>query len=279
MQPFIDAHVHIQPWKMVKAHAIKLLQTKRPDMAELMYDPKKLLGFLDEEGVEKIWTINYVSPDIMGFTEEVNDFAADMARECAGRIVPFGSLNFKKLGDPARSMKKLIKLGIRGIKLHPPHQLTQPNAYRSGDKKLAKVYRIMEQEGMPLMVHTGTSIFPGARNVYADPMPVDDVAIDFPKLKIILAHGGRPIWMSTAIFLVRRHPNVFMDISSIPPQGVLSYFPKLEQLADKVLFGSDFPAPMVPGIRANAEAFLNLALSEAAKRAMVYDNAKKFFGD
>ena len=75
------------------------------------------------------------------------------------------------------------------------------------------------------MFHTGTSIFPGARNTYGDPIYVDDVAVDFPKMKILLAHGGRPLWMHTAFFLLRRHANVFLDISGIPPKSLLNYFP------------------------------------------------------
>ena len=56
-------------------------------------------------------------------------------------------------------------------------------------------------------------------------MYVDDIAVDFPKLKILLAHGGRPLWMNTAFFLVRRHRNVYLDISGIPPKTLLKYFP------------------------------------------------------
>ena len=94
------------------------------------------------------------------------------------------------------------------IKIHPPHQLLYPNDYLSGVKELEIIYRAAEANGVPVMFHTGTSVFPGARNKYGDPIHVDDVAVDFPKLKILLAHGGRPLWMDTAFFLVRRHPNV-----------------------------------------------------------------------
>ena len=105
-------------------------------------------------------------------------------------------------------MEQIVRLGIKLIKIHPPHQLLYPNDYVNGVKELEIIYRAAEANGIPIMVHTGTSIFPGARNKYGDPMYVDDVAVDFPKLKILLAHGGRPLWMDTAFFLVRRHPNV-----------------------------------------------------------------------
>src|ERR1035437_9261609 len=87
------------------------------------------------------------------------------------------------------------------IKIHPPHQLLFPNDYLNGVKELEIIYRAAETNGIPVMFHTGTSIFADARNKYGDPIYVDDVAVDFPKLKILLAHGGRPLWMHTAFFL------------------------------------------------------------------------------
>jgi predicted TIM-barrel fold metal-dependent hydrolase len=175
-------------------------------------------------------------------------------------------------------MDRLADLGIRAIKIHPPHQLVFPNEYLSGLKALEIIYEKAIAYRMPVMIHTGTSIFPGARNKFGDPIHVDDVAVDFPELTIILAHGGRPLWMSTCVFLIRRHPNVYMDISSIPPQNLLTYFPQLERLADKVLFGSDWPGPGVPGIKANIEAFLQLPLSEEAKRKILRETALRIFG-
>jgi predicted TIM-barrel fold metal-dependent hydrolase len=86
------------------------------------------------------------------------------------------------------------------------------------------------------------------------------VAVDFPKLKILLAHGGRPLWMDTAFFLVRRHPNVYLDISGIPPKNLVQYFPRLEEIAHKTLFGSDWPGPGVPDVKRNLDAFRDLPL-------------------
>jgi uncharacterized protein len=110
------------------------------------------------------------------------------------------------------------------IKIHPPHQLLFPNDYLHGVKELEIIYRAAEANGIPIMFHTGTSIFPGARNKYGDPIYLDDVAVDFPKLKILMAHGGRPLWMNTAFFLLRRHANVYLDISGIPPKSSAEVF-------------------------------------------------------
>src|SRR5688500_1415184 len=131
---------------------------------------------------------------------------------------------------------------------------------------------------MPVMVHTGTSIFPGARNVYADPLPLDDVGVDFPNLVVILAHLGRPLWPEASFFLLRRHPNFWGDVSGSPPRGLLRYFQRLEAVADKLLWGTDWPGPMVPGMRENLDRFLALDLAEDVRRRVLQDNADRLFG-
>ena len=130
------------------------------------------------------------------------------------------------------------------------------NAHIHGDDALAAIYATAEEAGRPIMIHTGTSIFPGARNRFADPMAVDDVAIDFPRLKLILAHAGRPLYMETAVFLARRHPNVSLDLSGIPPRKLLEYLPRLEEISAKCLWGTDYPSPGVVSMRKNVAEFL-----------------------
>ena len=104
-------------------------------------------------------------------------------------------------------------------------------------------------------------------------MHVDDVAVDFPKLRILLAHGGRPLWMQTAFFLVRRHPNVYLDISGIPPRALHNYFPRLAEIAHKTLFGTDWPGPGVPDIKENLEEFRALPLAERLQQQILSKTA------
>src|SRR5258708_13573530 len=132
------------------------------------------------------------------------------------------------------------------IKIHPPHQLLFPNDYLHGVKELEIIYRAAEANGVPVMFHTGTSIFHGARNKYGDPIHIDDVAVDFPKLKILLAHGGRPLWMETAFFLLRRHPNIYLAISGIPPKPLLKSFPRLAETATNTPSATNSPRPTLP---------------------------------
>jgi predicted TIM-barrel fold metal-dependent hydrolase len=97
--------------------------------------------------------------------------------------------------------------------------------------------------------------------------------VDFPKLKILMAHGGRPIWMQTAFFLLRRHKNVHLDISGIPPKILLKYFPRLEEIAHKTLFGTDWPSPGIPDIKQNLDQFQALALPTEVKEQILSKTA------
>lgn len=281
MESYIDAHVHVQPWRMMKPEIIARMSQNRKDMdiiKRVMESPVEFLKHMDREGAEKAALINYVSPDIMGFTEDVNEFVSKFCSTSPDRLIAFGSIMpSQRTGQERRIDELLGKLKLRGIKIHPPHQLVYPNDYLNGNQSLAYLYKRCEELGIPIMFHTGTSIFASARNRFADPIYTDDVPVDFPRLKIILAHGGRPLWMSTCIFLVRRFENVYMDISSIPPSRLLEYFPKIEEISDKVLFGTDWPAPMVKGMRANFELFRQLPISDEAKAKISRTNALQFF--
>ncbi len=279
-QPIIDIHIHIQPLHMFKPHALELIKRGRKDYADVerySASPTAFLQFLDSLDIERAGLINYVSPDVIGFPPEVNDWIANYCKADPKRLLAFGSVHPKYVADAGAEVDRLKKIGIRGLKIHPSHQAFSPNAYRNGLGPLAAVYERAAANALPVMIHTGTSIFPGARNVHAQPMLADDVSIDYPNLVVILAHGGRPLWMNEAFFLVRRHKNMYMDISGIPPQKLLEYFPRLEEIADKVLFGTDWPGPGVPDVRGNIEKFMAVPLSDAARRKILYDNAARLF--
>ncbi len=271
-----DCHVHIQPVEMFRPAALETMKRKRANFDEVIEycrSPRKFLGHLDAIGIERAVLINYVAPELMGFTRAVNEFVAEYVKEDPRRLIPCGSVHPRHTRDAQGDMEHLVRLGIRMIKIHPPHQLLYPNEYLKGNKELETIYRMAEEHGIPVMVHTGTSIFPGARNKYGDPIYVDDVAVDFPRLKILLAHGGRPLWMNTAFFLVRRHKNVYLDISGIPPKSLLKYFPRLEEIAAHTLFGTDWPGPGVPEIQQNLEDFRALPLSEEIKAQVLEKTA------
>jgi hypothetical protein len=267
-----DCHIHIEPVELIKPHALKLIKRQRAnfdEIAEYCRSPKAFLKYLDRCGVDRAALINYVAPEVMGFTPAVNQFVADYTKHDPKRLISCGSLHPRHTANIMADVEHILRLGLRMIKIHPPHQLLFPNDYLNGVKELEIIYRAAEANGIPVMFHTGTSIFPGARNKYGDPIYVDDVAVDFPKLRILLAHGGRPLWMDTAFFLLRRHPNVYLDISGIPPKALLKYFPRLGEIAHKTLFGTDWPGPGVPDVKQNLEDFKALPMSEEMREQIL----------
>ena len=271
-----DCHIHIEPIELFKPQALELVKRKRAnfdEIAEYCHSPKAFLGYLDRCGVDRAVLINYVAPEVIGFTPAVNQFVADYTRHDPKRLISCGSLHPRHTNNIMADVEHILRLGLRMIKIHPPHQLLFPNDYLHGVKELEIIYRAAEENSIPVMFHTGTSIFPGARNKYGDPIYVDDVAVDFPKLKILLAHGGRPLWMDTAFFLIRRHLNVYLDISGIPPKTLLKYFQRLDEIAHKTLFGTDWPGPGVPDVKRNLEEFKALPISEAMREQILSKTA------
>jgi hypothetical protein len=123
------------------------------------------------------------------------------------------------------------------------------------------------------MFHTGSSTFPVNRLKYGDPIYLDDVARDFQQSTISMAHSGRGFWYEACFFLSRFHPNVYMEISGLPPRNLFKYFPKFEQNADKILFGTDWPAS--PGLDYILEDIKKLDLKPENKRKILGINAAR----
>ena len=102
------------------------------------------------------------------------------------------------------------------------------------------------------------------------------MAVDFPDLKIVMAHSGRGFWYDRAFFLARMHENVYMELAGLPPTRLLEYFPELERNADKVIFGSDWPG--MPYIKRNIELILKLPLRASTFEKILGGNAARVLG-
>lgn len=273
-----DCHVHVNPiWEM-RPDAVAILSEVEPSPARYVSHPEEFLQYLDRSGVERAVLVNYVAPEVIGYTEAANTFVSDYVRADPDRLIAVGGIR-PDHPDPEREVVRLVEeLGIRALKLHPPHQLFRPNAYVEGEYPgLRALYDACSRHGLPIIFHTGTSVFPRARNRFADPIFLDDVAVDFPDLTIVLAHGGRPIWMETAMFLARRFSNVWLEVSGVPPARLLEYFPQLPRLSGKVLFGTDWPGPGVRDIRANLDAFRALPIPSDDQRRILEENPLKVY--
>ncbi len=262
----IDIHTHYAKGESWKPWVREWWERMNPKDMWLVenYTPENLIRYMDEAGVEYAVVLAERAPQVTGDTptEEVVEF-------CKGhpRLLPFANINPHLTCYPYRDMERYIEMGVRGLKLHPVHQ-----RFWITDSVLYPVYYICQKHGIPVMVHAGSSIFPGASDRYGDPKLVNEIAADFPELVLIMSHGGRGFWYQDAQFVVRHRRNVYIDISGLPVRRLLDYFPQMERLKEKFLFGTDWPG--VP-MRETIEAFMALPISEAAKEAILYRNAAR----
>jgi predicted TIM-barrel fold metal-dependent hydrolase len=174
-----------------------------------------------------------------------NDDVLAFAAANADVALPFVSLDPNRGGAAVREARRLVATGrVRGLKLHPPTQQFFPN-----DRLAYPLYEVFAEARLPVLFHTGQSGIGagmrgggGLRLKYGHPMPIDDVAVDFPDLPIVMAHPSFP-WQDEAIAVCLHKPQVYIDLSGWSPK----YFsPTLVQYANtllrnKVLFGSDYP--------------------------------------
>lgn len=275
-----DVHVHIQPREMIKPAVLEAFRRGCKDAAtaEACFDsPSALLASMDRAGVERMVLINYESPDVMGFTKATNDWVLDYCRAAPARLLPCVGLNPRFTPDLREQAQRLVDRGARLFKVHGPHMLVAPNDYLGPQPHLADLYRVAAAAGVPVMFHTGTSIFRGARVKFGDPLQLDDVGNDFPDLTVLLAHGGRPLWTEEAWFLLRRFPRFHLDLSGIPPARLLEWFPRLEEIASRCCFGTDWPSPGIPPVAENLAAIRALPLSPAALQQILVETAWRLF--
>lgn len=280
-----DVHVHIQPWTHLTPASLAFLSEGRAsDTARIQgfqKDPEAFLRYMDEQGVHRCGLVNYVAPDTLGFTEEVNDFVAGYVRDHPDRLLAYGGVHPRLGGGAAEAkhqVRRLHERGIRAVKIHPSHQLVHANDHVRGNERLGAIYEACQELRMPVMVHTGTSMFPSARNRFGNPMELDDVAVDFPDLRVIMAHGGRPLWTQEAFFILRRFENVYLDVSSIPPKRFPEWFPKMQEIADRVLYGSDWPGPGPRHLGDNAKLYAKeLALPKPLAQMLLHENSLALF--
>ncbi len=278
----IDFHVHVSRSEHERPWVLEFIESQYEGgdlWAEVdrVLTPATIRPFLQEHGIDWAVALAEDSPATVGTTphEYVADLCAranalpDPAHGPRGRLIPFASLNPFTVNDLALELERLVKEhGFRGFKVYPVYQHHYVN-----DIRMYPLYAKAQTLGVPMLVHTGSSVFKGARIKYGDPLHLDDVATDFPDLTILMAHSGRPFWYPQAFWMARQHRNVYLEVSGLPGKKLLEYFPELERLADKVVYGSDWPGN--PYLRRNVDAILALPLRDATKEKILWKNAAK----
>ena len=210
---------------------------KRPTIAEtLAYYRERKIGLV-------MFTVD--TEFQIGNRRIANEEIAEAAAANSDIMTAFASIDPHKGRLGAREARRLIESGaVKGFKFHPTCQGFFPN-----DRMAYALYEVIAEHKLPAIFHTGHSGIGtgmrgggGMRLKYSQPIHVDDVAVDFPDMKIILAHPSWP-WTDEALSMALHKPNVYIDLSGWMPK----YFPPQivqyanGQLKHKMLFGSDFP--------------------------------------
>ena len=269
-----DVHVHLEKPDSdtdadKKAAAYFKSGGPREPAAMAEYYRSRNMGFI-------VFTVDETLSGMKRFT---NDEVVDFAQQNADIAVPFASINPMRGAEAVREARRLVTAGaIRGLKLHPNMMEFFPN-----DRAAYPLYEVFAEARLPVIFHTGHSGIGtgmrgggGVRLKYGHPMPIDDVAVDFPDMPIVMAHPSFP-WQDEAISVCLHKPQVYIDLSGWSPK----YFsPTLVQYANsllkhKVLFGSDYP--MLTPDRWMAD-FEKVAFKDDVRPLILKDNAARLFG-
>lgn len=211
-----------------------------------------------------------------------NEVVADYVATHPEKLVGWASVDPNERDCVEQLEHAVQDLGLRGLKLGPPYQHFDPS-----DRRHWPLYRRCAELDLPIMWHQGTTFPSQAKLRVANPLLLEDVAMDFPQLRMIIAHLGHP-WEEDAIALVRKCPNLYMDISAVhyrPWRYWQAMVSAMEYgVAHKLLLGSDFPsatvANVIDGLRRVNDPVEGTGMPRfpvELQDQLIYENWKSFF--
>jgi hypothetical protein len=270
----IDTHVHIEPEPT--GNAAEEAARKYFGNAGVSYGRKELADYYRSRNIGCV--VFSVDERLTGRPQVPNDEVVAFAAENSDIVMAFASVDPMRGAEGVKEARRLIANGgIRGFKLHPPLQ-----QFHANDKVAYPFYEVLNEAKMPVIFHTGHSGIgtgmPGGGGVrlkYGNPMDIDDVAVDFPDMPIIMAHPSFP-WQDEAISVCLHKPQVYIDLSGWSPK----YFsPILIQYANtllkkKMLFGSDYP--LITPDRWMTD-FAAIAIRDEVRPLILKENAARLF--
>ena len=270
----IDVHVHLEAPKT--GNAAEAAASKYFGDSGAPRDGAALVEYYRSRRMACV--LFTVDERLTGRPRMSNDAVLELARANPDVIIPFVSLDPTRGPEAVREAKRLVGEGARGLKLHPPLQQFSPN-----DPLAYPLYEVFAEVRLPVLFHTGHSGIgtgmPGGGGVrlkYGNPMLIDDVAVDFPDLPIILAHPSFP-WQDEAISVCLHKRTVYVDLSGWSPKyfsaTLVQYANTL--LKHKVLFGTDYP--LITPDRWLSD-FEKIAIRDEVRPLILKDNALKLFG-
>jgi len=271
--PLVDVHLHVARLPTLKSAWKDWADDfGDPEVLGLVYDPEgtpdpaRFDDYLAAEGVDIALLLTEYSPKATGI-QPIEDVLPLMTRN-PGRIKVIASVNPHLHYPIDEEVQRQLDLGAVALKLHPVHA-----GFAANDRALYPAYEACQQAGIPVVVHCGTSVFPGSSNKFADPVYLDDVLRDFRRLHIVLAHGGRGWWYDAAAFMALSSQRVWIELSGLPPSRLREYYARhnWKRLTRRMIFGTDWPG--VPGIAANARAVAALCPDRETAALVLAGNA------
>jgi uncharacterized protein len=271
----VDVHLHAAAKPTLKLPWDTWVQGFAGDIGRLYDDsglviPAAFAAMLADEGADTALLMSEYSPKVTG-TQAIEDNLA-IAAAAPDRIKVIGNVNPHLHYPVDEEVRRQLDLGAVALKIHPVHAGAAAN-----DRMLYPAYEACQAAGVPVVVHCGTSTFPGSSNAFGDPVVLDDVLRDFRSLTLVLAHGGRGWWYDAAAFLALAHERVWIELSGLPPSRLRDYYARQNwtRLTKRMIFGTDWPG--IPGIAANARAVAAIMPDEDTTAAVLAGNAVRVY--
>jgi hypothetical protein len=276
-RPLVDVHLHAARIPTLSAAWQQWAKDFGDDAvlsrvwdAEGTVRPAAFDEYLAEEGVDIALLLAEYSPKATGY-QPVEDMLP-LTGHNPDRVKLIANINPHLHYPVDEELRRQLELGAVACKVHPVHAGIAAN-----DRALYPAYAVCEEAGIPLVVHCGTSTFPGSTNKFADPVFLDEVLRDFRRLNIALAHGGRGWWYDAAAFMALSNERVWIELSGLPPSRLREYYSRhnWKRLVRKMIFGTDWPG--VPGIARNARAVAELCPDEESVGLVLAGNAARVY--
>jgi len=274
----IDFHVHVGSFERLRGDIQALLRQLKGkqdfDLEVLFSSPTGLYHYLQSEGVVNAVILAEEGPgtNFHITTEFVCDFRDEANTISNDFFVAFGNINPHRTPDISAAYRRDKARGIKGYKLYPAD-----HNYHPISDSLMCFYKELERDGMILMFHTGTTSQEGGADQYGNPLLFRPILDECPRLTVVFAHAGKPTFCREAAFCARQYQNCYLDTAFISPSKLLTYLPDIENYAEKVLFGSDWPAG-VASLSGHIAALTELGLRPQTLRRVFFENAAQLLG-
>ena len=204
---------------------------------------ERLIADMDRLGIDKSFVLGIAFLPYKAYDPAAAEYAAEMVEAYPERLVGFYTANpGGGYGEAKRFERSIEHLGLSGLKLLP-----SGNNLALNDRSMWPLFEVAEGHGVPVVMHTGWNGFPRGRVLrWEHPMYLEDVLLDFPEVKIVMAHLGFQ-WADAALWLMARSPNLYGDLAfwdeSVPLWRLAQVCSWAKQLGvlDRILWGSDYP--------------------------------------